>query len=306
MKPRIIVYGSYAVGMTMHCKTFPEPGQTVLGHDFQQFHGGKGSNQAIAAARLGGDVCYISCVGKDMLGDAALALFKNEGLDIRVKISEKNKTSVGFVMIDESGENRIIITFDAPNEICPADIDSLKDEWKKSKILLMQLESDIPTIIYAARCAREHGVRVILNPAPYQNLPEEIYEYLDVITPNESEAKQMLGIDPGENVSPEELGKKLLSKKVKEVIVTIGEKGAILANSAGITQIPVGSSVKAVDTTGAGDTFAGGLAVALGEGLSMEKSIIYANTAASISVTRHGVVESIPFRDEVIKLTNNL
>ena len=306
MKPRIIVYGSYAVGMTMHCKIFPGAGQTVLGHGFQQFHGGKGSNQAIAAARLGADVCYITCVGKDKLGEAALALFKEEGLDTRVKISQKNKTSVGFVMLDESGENRIIINFDAPMEICPADIDALKDEWKNCKILLMQLESDISTINYAAKQAKAHGVRVILNPAPYQELPEEIFKYLDVITPNEIEAKQMLGINPDVDVSPEELGKKLLSTTgVNEVIVTVGEKGAVIANARGVTQIPVGRTVKAVDTTGAGDTFAGGLAVALGEGFPMEKAVVFANTAASISVTKSGVIESIPFRDEILKLVNN-
>jgi ribokinase len=300
-----MVYGSYAVGMTMHCKVFPAAGQTVLGKNFQQFHGGKGSNQAIAAARLGGDVCYVSCVGRDKLGDAALALFKEEGLDIRVKISDKNATSVGFVMVEESGENRIIINFDAPMEVCPADIDALEDEWKNCKILLLQLEADIPTVMYAAKKAKEHGVCVILNPAPYQELSKEIYAYLDVITPNETEAKQMLGIDPDTDISPEELGKKLLSTGVKEVIVTIGENGAILANAGGISRIPVGRTVAVADTTGAGDTFAGGLAVALGEGLSIEKAVGFANTAAGISVTRHGVVESIPLREEVLKLTEN-
>jgi ribokinase len=304
MKGRIMVYGSYAVGMTMHCKDFPAAGQTVPGKNFQQFHGGKGSNQAIAAARLGGNVCYVSCVGRDKLGEAALALFKNEGLDARVKISEKNATSVGFVMVEESGQNRIIINFDAPMEIGPADIDALEDEWKDCKILLMQLEADIPTIVYAARKAKEHGVCVIMNPAPFQELPKEIFPYLDVITPNETEAKQMLGIDPAADIPPEELGGKLLSTGIKEVIITVGENGAVLANAGGIIHIPVGRTVSALDTTGAGDTFAGGLAVALGEGLPIEKAVVFANTAASISVTRHGVVESIPSREEVIRIIN--
>lgn len=306
MKPRIMVYGSYAVGMTMHCKVFPAAGQTVLGKNFQQFHGGKGSNQAIAAARLGGDVCYVSCVGKDSLGDAALALFKSEGLDARVKISEENATSVGFVMVEESGQNRIIINFDAPMEIGPADIDALEDELKSCKVLLMQLEADIPTIVYAAKKAKEHGVCVILNPAPYQELPEEIYPYLDVITPNETEAKQMLGIDPSMDIPPEELGKRLLSTGAKEVIITIGEKGAVLADAKEITHIPVERTVAAVDTTGAGDTFAGGLAVALGEGFPIGEAVRFANMAAGISVTRHGVVESIPSREEVFNIINNL
>jgi ribokinase len=306
MKPRIMVYGSYAVGMTMRCKVFPAAGQTVPGKDFRQFHGGKGSNQAIAAARLGGDVCYVSCVGKDKLGDAALSLFKEEGLDTRVKISEKNATSVGFVMVEESGQNRIIINFDAPMEIGPADIDAIENELKNCKILLIQLEADIPTVVYAAKKAKEYGVCVVLNPAPYQDLPNEIYSYVDVITPNETEAKQMLGIDPVMDIPPEELGKRLLSTGIKNVIITVGENGAILADAGGITHIPVGRPVAAVDTTGAGDTFAGGLAVALGEGLSIEKAVIFANIAASISVTRHGVVESIPSREETLRVINDL
>jgi ribokinase len=141
-----------------------------------------------------------------------------------------------------------------------------------------------------------------MNPAPYQELPKEIFNYLDVITPNESEAKQMLGIKPEMDISPEELGERMLATGVKQVIVTVGENGAILANAGGITHIPVGRTVTPVDTTGAGDTFAGGLAVALGEGLPIEQAIAFANAAASISVTKHGVVESIPFREEVLAL----
>ena len=299
MKPRIMVYGSYCVGMTMSCQTFPVAGQTVLGKNFQQLHGGKGANQAIAAARMGGDVCYVSCVGKDALGDAAMALFEAEGLDARIRRSEAHPTGVGFVMVDQTGENRILINFDACMEISADDIDALSDELGKCKILLMQLEADIPTIAYAAKKANEMGVMVILNPAPYREIPPELLENVDVITPNESEAKQMLGISPEVDVPIEELANQLLQTKIPHVIITLGEKGSILANRSGILHIPVEKKVTAVDTTGAGDTFAGSLAVALGEGFDYPEAIAFANRAAGISVTRHGVVESIPYRNEL-------
>jgi ribokinase len=298
-----MVYGSYCVGMTMSCKTFPAQGQTVLGKGFAQLHGGKGSNQAIAAARLGGDVCFVSCVGKDSLGDAALALFKEEGIRSRVKQSEKNPTGVGFVMVEESGQNRIIINFDAVMEVGPADIDALENEWANCKVLLMQFEADLRTVAYAAKRAKERGVRVILNPAPYQPFPQELLRSVDIITPNETEAKQMLGIAPDAVISPEELGKKLsVATGIKEIIITLGEEGALLVNKDGLLHIPADKSFVPVDTTGAGDTFAGALAVAIGEGLPLDKAIAFANAAASISVTKYGVVESIPSREEVNKI----
>jgi ribokinase len=302
-----MVYGSYCVGMTMSCKVFPEKGQTVLGGNFNQLHGGKGSNQAIAASRLGGDVCFVSCVGKDSLGDAAVALFQEEGIRSRVKRSEKNPTGVGFVMVDETGQNRIIINFDAVMEVGPQDIDALESEWEGCKVLLMQFEADLNTVAWAAKRARERGVCVILNPAPYQPFPEALLESVDIITPNETEAKQMLGMEAAAEVSAEELGKKLIaSTGIKEVIITLGENGALLANKDGIQHIPADKSFIPVDTTGAGDTFAGALAVAIGEGLPLDKAILFANTAASISVTKYGVVESIPSRDEVDKIANKI
>lgn len=299
-KPKIMVFGSYAVGMTMGCKAFPAAGQTVMGGEFQQFHGGKGSNQAIAAARMGGDVCYVSCVGNDNLGDAAMAMFEKEGLNIRVGRSDKTATGVGFVMVDASGENRIIINFGATMDVGRAEIDAVAQELEESEILLMQLEADIDTITYAAQCAKEKGVRVVLNPAPYRDMPKELLANVDVITPNETEAKQILGLSPKADVSAEELGRKLIEMTgIEHVIITLGSQGALLCDAQGIQKVPVLRAVTAVDTTGAGDTFAGALTVALAEGMSYEAAIAMANEAASMSVTRHGVIEGIPFRKEL-------
>jgi len=299
-KSRIMVYGSYAVGMTMGCDKFPTAGQTVPGSNFQQFHGGKGSNQAIAAARLGGDVCFVSCVGADSLGDAAMQLFHDEGLDVKVKRSSDNATDVGFVMVESTGENRIIINFGASMEVNKADIDSLEGELKKSKILLMQMEADIATMTYAAQKAQENGVMVIFNPAPYREMPEALIKNIDIITPNESEAKELLGIAAKQDVAAEELGQQLQGLGIPHVVITLGGEGALLCSEGKIKRIGVKNKVKAVDTTGAGDTFAGALAVAISEGNTYEQAVIFANQAASISVTRSGVIEGIPYRNELV------
>jgi len=300
-KSRIMVYGSYAVGMTMGCDRFPIAGQTVPGSNFQQFHGGKGSNQAIAAARLGGNVSFISCVGEDALGDAAMQLFHDEKLDARIKKSKKNATDVGFVMVESTGENRIIINFSASMEVGKADIDALSQELSESKILLMQMEADIETMTYAAKKARENGVMVIFNPAPYRKMPKELIENVDVITPNESEAKEMLGIASDEKVEAKELGKQLQGLGIPHVVITLGSDGALLCSGGDIQLIGVKDKVKAVDTTGAGDTFAGALAVAISEGKTYQQAVEFANQAASISVTRNGVIEGIPYRTELVE-----
>ncbi|MDR1580626.1 MAG: ribokinase [Synergistaceae bacterium] len=299
MKTRILVYGSYAVGMTMKCGSFPSAGQTVPGYSFQQFHGGKGSNQAIAAARLGGNVCYVSCVGRDMLGDAAIELFKNEGLDARVKRSETRATGVGFCMVDDIGESRIIIDFGASNEVSSKDIDELRDVLASSQILLTQLESDMDTVLYAARLARSLGVTVILNPAPYRAMPDELIRNVDVITPNETEARQMLGMPADADISDESTAQKLMELGIGKVIITLGKNGALLADENDIQRIPIKRLVTPVDTTGAGDAFAGALVVALSEGKSYADAVSWANEAASLSVTRYGVVESLPYRNEL-------
>jgi ribokinase len=295
----ITVVGSYAVGMTMRSLRFPVSGETILGSDFQVLHGGKGSNQAVEAARLGADVNYIGCIGKDTFGEMAKNLFKVEGINYsNIKISEKYNTGVGFVMVDENGHNRIIIDFGANNDILKEDIYKLESIIKETNIVLVQLEICLEAVEAVLEIAHKNKVKTILNPAPFQPINERLLKYVDILTPNESEARLLLGYKPDEKITDEEVGKKLLEKGVKNVVITLGSKGAMIISKNEITVIPV-KEVKVVDTTGAGDTFSSALAVGLAEGKNMKDAVNFAGTAAALSVTKYGVVPSLPYRKEV-------
>ncbi len=293
--------GSYAVGMTMSTERMPGPGETILGKDFRQLHGGKGSNQAIGVARLGGTSCYGGCVGTDMFGDNALSKLREEGVNTDcVKRSSEASTGVGFVMVEESGDNRIIIDFGANNHLYPEDIRKMEGIIDGSSYLLLQLEINMTAVEEAVRIAVDKGVPVILNPAPFQRISDEVLGMVTFLTPNESEAALLLGENEAD-LSSEEMCGELFARYKTSVILTVGAEGAVYRTPNGAGRAPC-RSVKACDTTGAGDTFNAALAVALTEGKSLENALAFANVAASISVTRHGVVPSIPFRDEVDRI----
>lgn len=295
----ITVVGSYAVGMTMKTDRFPISGETRLGRDFATLHGGKGSNQAIEAARLGAEVNFIGCVGKDSFGDMAIELFKNEGINYKnVKRSDRFSTGVGFVVVDDSGNNIIVIDFGANNDISREDIDKVEEVIAKSDILLVQLEISIEAVERAVELAKRHGIKVILNPAPFQPLSDKLLSLVDIITPNEGEAKLLLGLKPNEEISEVEIGKKLLAKRVKNVVITLGSRGAIIVTEDKCETVPV-KPVKVLDTTGAGDTFSSALSVAIAEGKGLKEAVEFAGGAASLSVTKYGVVPSLPYRQEV-------
>ena len=300
-RPVITVVGSYAVGMTMKTKRFPICGETLLGKDFAALHGGKGSNQAIEAARLGAEVNFIGCVGKDSFGDSAVELFKEEGINCScVKRSKDYSTGVGFIIVDDSGHNIIVIDFGANNDIDRKDIDKAEDAIAKSDILLVQLEICMEAVEYAIEVAKRHGVKVVLNPAPFQPLSDKLLSLIDIITPNETEARLLLGMEPDEKVSEIEIGNKLLAKGVKTAIITLGSKGALIVTKEYNETVPV-KEVKVLDTTGAGDTFSSSLSVALAEGRNLRDAVEFAGAAASLSVMKYGVVPSLPYREEVEK-----
>lgn len=300
-KPVITVAGSYAVGMTMKTERFPVCGETRLGRDFATLHGGKGSNQAVEAVRLGAEVNFIGCVGKDSFGETAIELFKEEGMNFEnVKRSDKFSTGVGFVVVDESGHNIIVIDFGANNDITREDIDRAEEDIAKSDILLVQLEICIEAVEYIVEVAKKHGVKVVLNPAPFQPLGDKFLSQIDIITPNETEARLLLGLSPECEISELEIGKALLAKGVKTAIITLGSKGAIIVTDEYNEVVPV-KDVKVLDTTGAGDTFSSALSVALAEGKSLRHAVEFAGAAASLSVMKYGVVPSLPYRKEVEK-----
>lgn len=297
---KMAVIGSYAIGMTITCNNFPAKGETVRGCNFELMHGGKGSNQAVAAARLGGDVIYSGCVGNDSFGDKCFQLHKEEKTDTScIRRSRKGlSTGVGLVLVNAEGENEIVIDLAANLELSCQDIDDIMPVLRQCGLVLMQLEINMETVLYTAKKCREADILFVLNPAPYQELPEMLFEYCDYIIPNQTEARLMLGLSSDSTVSDEEVGKRLKDKGIKNIVMTLGRKGAIFVNEQG-SKVISGICVKAVDTTGAGDTFSAAFCVALAEGKSPEDAIAFGNVAAGLAVTKYGVIDSIPNRETV-------
>lgn len=294
-----MVIGSYAVGMTMGCARFPREGETVMGHGFQLLHGGKGSNQAIAVARLGGSVTFGAALGKDTFGQSALDMLKAEGIDTTfVKLMDGVSTGVGFVIVSESGNNEIVIDLGANNRLLPADIDRMSNAIADNDLLLVQLELNAEAVIRAIDIAYQRGTKIILNPAPFQKLPDEAVRKTSYITPNETEAAAMLGPSVSETHDGRTLAHRLFDRYGVNALVTLGEKGAYVRTGTIDEQVP-GYVARVVDTTGAGDSFSGALAVGLGEGTPLLDAVRFANRAASMSVEVEGVVPSIPYRNAV-------
>lgn len=302
-KKKIAVIGSYAVGMTISGEHFPIPGETVPGHDFIMCHGGKGSNQAVAAARMGAQVVYGTCIGADSFGDNAMKLFADEGMDATaVKRSETGQsTGVGLVLVNAEGENEIVIDFAANKEFSPADVDRMLPVLKDCALLLMQLESSMETVEYAAHKCKEIGIPFVLNPAPYAPLSDALLADCTYITPNQTEARLILGLDSNDPREDAEIARMLSDKGIENIVMTLGGNGCYIKTADMDTQV-AGFKVQAVDTTGAGDTFTGAFCVAIAEGKSITEAVEFGNAAAGLSVTRYGVVESIPTREEAERM----
>ncbi len=302
-KKKIAVIGSYAVGMTISGEHFPIPGETVPGHDFIMCHGGKGSNQAVAAARMGAQVVYGTCIGADSFGDNAMKLFADEGMDATaVKRSETGQsTGVGLVLVNAEGENEIVIDFAANKEFSPADVDRMLPVLKDCALLLMQLESSMETVEYAAHKCKEIGIPFVLNPAPYAPLSDALLADCTYITPNQTEARLILGLDSNDPREDAEIARMLSEKGIENIVMTLGGNGCYIKTADMDMQV-AGFKVQAVDTTGAGDTFTGAFCVAIAEGKSITEAVEFGNAAAGLSVTRYGVVESIPTREEAERM----
>lgn len=294
---RIVVVGSTNMDMVVHAHRLPLPGETVLGGDLIMAAGGKGANQAVAAARLGARVTFIARIGRDMFGKQALENFQREGLDPRYIIEDPDAPSgVALITVGPAGQNIITVAPGANNRLLPEDITRAAEVFSPARVVILQLETPVATVLQAARQAKATGAFVILNPAPAPTipLPAELYQLIDLITPNETEAHILTG-----ESSPESAARVLLDRKVASVIITLGKDGALLANgSQPLERIP-GFSVKAVDTVAAGDCFNGALACALAEGQSLPQAIRFSHAAAAVSVTKPGAQPSLPTRNEV-------
>ena len=296
---RITVIGSTNTDMVIKTSKLPLPGETILGGDFLTNPGGKGANQAVAAARLNGNVTLIAKTGEDLFGLQTKELFLSEKLNSEFLFSDPDSPSgIALITVDELGENCIVVAPGANARLTPADIDKAKSAILESEILLMQLEIPLETVHYAATIAFDAGKKVILNPAPAQPLPDELLKKLYLISPNETEAELLTGITVTNLPSAEKAARVLLKKGVQTVVITLGSKGALLVTDTQCRLIPA-FPVQPVDTTAAGDCFNGALAVAIAEGASLEKAIAFACKAASISVTRMGAQASAPYRNEI-------
>lgn len=299
MKPRILVIGSANVDMIVKVPHIPRPGETILGGDFFKVQGGKGANQAVAAARAGGSVTFAGCVGNDSLGTDTISCLKKEGIDVGfIKISPDKPTGVALINVAATGENSISVAPGANHAITQEDIQAIEHVIAKAQIVLLQHEIPFPAISAAIEIAFDHKVPVILNPAPAFPIAPDLLSKIAFLTPNEHEAAMITGHGQEDEKDPRQLAAQLIEMGCRQIIITLGEKGALYA-SASKTDLISGFPVKAVDTTAAGDTFNGYLAVAIASGKPVEEAIRIANKAASVSVTRLGAQSSIPVLSEI-------
>ncbi|KJG16778.1 ribokinase [Photobacterium angustum] len=296
---KLVVLGSVNADHVLQVPSFPRPGETLHGRNYQVIPGGKGANQAVAAARLNADIGFIASVGDDAFGMMMHDNFIKDGIDVRgVKTEVGTPTGIAMIQVSDCGENSICLSAEANNKLTEQAIESDLDTIRQAEYLLMQLETPMCGIEKAAKVAKLANTTVILNPAPARELSDELLACVDVITPNETEAEVLTGVTVTDNQSAQQAADILHGKGIKTVMITLGAKGVWLSQN-GSGDIISGFRVEATDTTAAGDTFNGALVTGLLEGLALESAIKFAHAAAAISVTRFGAQTSIPTREEV-------
>ncbi len=296
---KLVVFGSVNADHVLQVPTFPRPGETLHGRNYQVIPGGKGANQAVAAARLNADIGFIASVGDDPFGINIRESFKVDGINISgVKLQPNCPTGIAMIQVSESGENSICISAEANAKLTAEAIEPNLEQIRHAQYLLMQLETPLDGIIKAALVAKEAETKVILNPAPARELSDELLACVDIITPNETEAEVLTGITVTDDHSAQQAADALHRKGIDTVMITLGAKGVWLSRRSKGVIIP-GFRVQATDTTAAGDTFNGAFVTGLLEEMPLESAIKFAHAAAAISVTRFGAQTSIPFRTEV-------
>ncbi|MEZ4863625.1 MAG: ribokinase [Caldilineaceae bacterium] len=303
-KPIVTVVGSFAVGMTLRTQRMPIFGETLVGADFDMGPGGKGSNQAVATARLGAHTTFAAIIGADKLGEIATDLYAREGVDTTyLQQTQKMATGVGFIILNEAGENGIILDMGANKSMDAAFVDQIEEQIARSDVVMAVLEIPVEAAARAMALGKKWGVPTILNPAPATYLDEAVLQNVDYLTPNETELRILLGLPANDPTPTLELAKQLRAQGVKNLIVTRGEAGALVLSEAGLFEVAgVTLPRKIVDTTGAGDAFNGGLAVALAQGNPLLEAVQFACCAGRLACDKLGVVPALAHGEQVEQL----
>jgi ribokinase len=302
MRPRVVVVGSANMDLIVRAERIPAPGETVVGGTFSTAPGGKGANQAVAAARLGAEVWFVGRVGRDAFGDALAVGMAAAGIHTDYLVRDDSEpTGVALIGVDSGGENAIMVASGANHRVGAADVEAARAEIEAADVLLVQLEVPMEAVKAAIEAGASAGAMVILNPAPTRpgsSLSDRLLGRVSVLTPNEHEAAHLLGLPSPAGQDWERAARELRDRGAGAVVITLGEAGCILADSAGVHRLPA-VPVQAIDTTAAGDCFTGALAVALAEGRPLMEAAQFASRAAALSVARLGAQPSLPSRAEV-------
>jgi len=298
-KPKIAVVGSINMDLIFKTPRMPLAGETLMGHSFHQAHGGKGANQAVAAARAGGAVDFIACVGDDTNGQSCLQALAQDGIGLQhVRVCHDCATGVAGILLDDAGENCIVLTNGANALMRTEDVDKARNALAQAKLLLCQLETPLATVQYAMACAQRENVKVVLNPAPAQALSDALLQQVDYLVVNETEASLLSGQAVRDLASAEAAAAVLQRRGAKVVLVTLGALGMWVAAQDESYFLPA-FVVQVLDTTAAGDTFVGSFAVAIAEGMTLRAACMFAQSAAALAVTKLGAQTSIPYREAV-------
>lgn len=296
--PSLLVVGSLNADLVVRAPRFPQPGETISGEDLQVIPGGKGANQAVAAARLGAQVSMLGRVGRDNFGDFLLDNLNSNRVDASLVQRDDASTGAAIIVVDANGQNSIVLSAGANGKVSSADVEHAS--FSTFSLLLLQLEIPTPTVLRAAQLARQNGVRVLLNPAPAQPLPDELIALADFLIPNETELSLLTGMEVKDIPSTEQAARALLDQGAQNVIVTLGSKGALIVDKYTGTHVDT-FKVGVVDTTAAGDAFIGGFAVALGSAGSLADAVRYGCACGALACTKFGAQPSLPTKEEVEK-----
>lgn len=307
MTPRITVVGSLNMDLVIRSPRIPQPGETIIGSDFQTIPGGKGANQAVAAARLGAQVSMVGMLGDDSFADILLDNLAASGVDSTFVTKDRQAaTGVALIVVDDRGENSIVVASGTNMQVGETQVDAAEHVIADSDVLIMQLEIPLPAVMRAARIARENGVPVVLNPAPARELPENFISLVDVLVPNETEVALLSGLGSESTEELKQAGRSLLKLGAGAVVITLGKRGALLTDQDHDCLQFAAFKIEPVDTTAAGDAFVAGLAVHLGAGNTLADSIHWGNAAGALAAMRFGAQTSAPGNNEVQQLISGV